>query len=129
MKTRPGASVFWSSDQSPADNSSVPPTDKEINHHSKGGSVLRVSDFGPGLSSPLHRTICLDYGILLAGDHVELELDDGVCRKIEVGDIVVQRGTIHAWHNRGKTWARFAFVLLDACEVEVGGVALPEKLP
>ncbi|CAK7228820.1 hypothetical protein SBRCBS47491_007039 [Sporothrix bragantina] len=97
------AAVFWGSSTFPSDNT-TPLTKDATDPHARrtpaGGCVLRVSDMGPGLSSPLHRTISLDYAILLAGDHVEIELDDGAMTRLEVGDIVVQRGTIHAWHNR-----------------------------
>ncbi|KAG9796145.1 hypothetical protein KCU88_g23, partial [Aureobasidium melanogenum] len=40
----------------------------------KGGSVLRVVDMAPGTISPMHRTVSLDYGVVLEGE-VELELD------------------------------------------------------
>ncbi|KAL1887288.1 hypothetical protein Sste5346_010319 [Sporothrix stenoceras] len=126
------AALFWSNSTFPSDNT-TPLTedaaDPRARRTPKGGSVLRISDMGSGLSSPLHRTISLDYAILLAGDHVEMELDDGAVVRLEVGDIVIQRGTIHAWHNRGKEWARFAFILIDAAPVTAGGQELPEVLP
>jgi quercetin dioxygenase-like cupin family protein len=77
------------------------------------GSMLRIVDIPPGVRSPMHRTSSLDYGLLLSGD-VSLELDDGMVTDLHPGDVVVQRGTIHAWINRGKVTARMAFVLLDA---------------
>lgn len=43
---------------------------------------------------------------------------------LQPGDVVVQRGTIHAWVNRGKATARVAFVLLDAKPVTHEGRAL-----
>jgi hypothetical protein len=33
------------------------------------------------------------------------------------GDVLVQRGTSHAWVNRGKESCRIAFVLIDAAEL------------
>ena len=77
------------------------------------GSVLRIVDIAPGVRSPMHRTSSLDYGLLLSGD-LSLELDNGVVTDLHPGDVVVQRGTIHAWINRGKVTARMAFVLMDA---------------
>ena len=59
----------------------------------------------------MHRTESLDYGIVLAGE-VWLVVDDGETR-LRPGDIVVQRGTNHAWSNRTDGTARMAFVLVD----------------
>ena len=61
----------------------------------------------------MHRTESIDYGIVLAGD-VRLVLDDGSETALAVGDVVVQRGTNHAWVNPGNEPARMAFVLVDA---------------
>jgi hypothetical protein len=59
----------------------------------------------------MHRTETIDYGIVLAGK-VWLVLDaDEV--ELHPGDIVVQRGTNHAWSNRTDAPVRMAFVLLD----------------
>src|ERR1700728_3529076 len=69
------------------------------------GSVLRIVDMAPGHRSPMHRTQSLDYGIVLAGE-IDLELDEGCIVSLNVGDVVGQRGTIHAWINRGTTPAR-----------------------
>jgi hypothetical protein len=33
---------------------------------------------------------------------------------LKAGDVLVQRGTSHAWSNRGDRPARIAFVLIDA---------------
>ena len=52
-------------------------------------------------------------GIVLAGE-IDLELDQGRIVSLNVGDVVVQRGTNHAWINRGSSPARMAFVLLSA---------------
>lgn len=59
----------------------------------------------------MHRTQSIDYGIILEGELV-LIVDKGetVCR---AGDIVVQRGTNHAWSNRTDSNCRVAFILID----------------
>jgi len=59
----------------------------------------------------MHRTETVDYGIVLEGEIV-LMVDKGetLCRP---GDIVIQRGTNHAWSNRSGKPARMAFVLID----------------
>ncbi|MBV8747568.1 MAG: cupin domain-containing protein [Xanthobacteraceae bacterium] len=69
------------------------------------GSVLRIVDIPPSVRSPMHRTSSLDYGLLLSGE-LSLELDDGAVTDLHPGDVVIQRGTIHAWVNRGKVAAR-----------------------
>jgi len=46
----------------------------------------------------MHRTVSLDYGIVLEGD-VELVLDSGEKRAMKQGDVAIQRGTNHAWRN------------------------------
>ncbi|MFK0090916.1 cupin domain-containing protein [Pseudomonas sp. NPDC090755] len=59
----------------------------------------------------MHRTETLDYGIVMEGE-LWLVLDDGEVH-LKRGDIVVQRGTNHAWSNRTDAMARMIFVLLD----------------
>jgi quercetin dioxygenase-like cupin family protein len=91
-----------------------------------GGSVLRVVDMPPGSVSPMHRTVSLDYGVVLEGE-VELILDSGATRLLRRGDIAVQRGTNHAWNNPSPSaWARMLFVLQEARPLRVHGVTLGE---
>ena len=59
----------------------------------------------------MHRTDSIDYGILISGE-LTCVLDDGVEVHMKAGDISVQRGTIHAWVNKGNEWARMVFVLI-----------------
>jgi len=87
------------------------------------GSVLRIVDMAPGHRSPMHRTQSLDYGIVLQGG-VDLELDHGRIVSLAAGDVVIQRGTIHAWINRGSRPARLAFVLLGAAPLVIDGRTL-----
>ena len=47
----------------------------------------------------MHRTQSIDYGIVLEGE-IWLVLDDGSQTPLGPGDVVVQRGTDHAWENR-----------------------------
>lgn len=80
----------------------------------KGGTVLRMVDISPGNISPMHRTVSLDYGVVLEGE-VEAVLDSGEVRRLHRGDIVVQRATNHAWRNASATeWARMLYVLQEA---------------
>jgi len=81
------------------------------------GTKIRINEFAPGhldergLQSPVHRTASIDYGIVLEGE-ITLVLDDSEVT-LGPGDIVVQRGTDHAWANRGQVPARVVFVLVD----------------
>ena len=43
---------------------------------------------------------------------------------LRAGDVLVQRGTIHNWINRGTAPCVMAFTLIDAKPVEVGGKML-----
>jgi quercetin dioxygenase-like cupin family protein len=79
------------------------------------GSMIRVNEFAPGhirdgRQSPVHRTETVDYGVVLEGEIVLL-LDDSEVT-LRAGDIVVQRGTVHAWANRSDRIARVAFILV-----------------
>lgn len=91
-----------------------------------GGSVLRIVDMRPGALSPMHRTVSVDYGVVLEGE-VELVLDSGEVRLMRRGDVAVQRGTNHAWRNASATkWARMLYVLLEALPITIGQQELGE---
>ncbi|KIW14286.1 hypothetical protein PV08_07068 [Exophiala spinifera] len=91
-----------------------------------GGTVLRIVDMRPGALSPMHRTVSLDYGVVLEGE-VELVLDSGEKRLMRRGDVAVQRGTNHAWKNASSTeWARMLYVLQEAQPISVGSKVLGE---
>jgi len=75
------------------------------------GTTFRVVDFpAGGFVSPMHRTETVDYGIVLSG-RMHLVLTDSDIA-LEPGDVVIQRGTDHAWANRSDAPARMAFVLI-----------------
>ncbi|KAK5010830.1 hypothetical protein LTR60_004883, partial [Cryomyces antarcticus] len=91
-----------------------------------GGTVLRIVDIKPGATSPMHRTVSLDYGVVLEGE-VWLVLDSGEVRLMKRGDTAIQRGTNHAWRNASSsTWARMLYVLQEAAPLEVQGQKLAE---
>jgi quercetin dioxygenase-like cupin family protein len=60
----------------------------------------------------MHTTRTVDYIVLLKGD-VSLVLDKDEVR-LKPFDVVVQRGTNHAWRNNGNEPALLAGVLIDA---------------
>lgn len=91
--------------------------------HIANGSVVRMIDFGPNVESPMHRAICLGYGVVLEGEF-KLTLDSGESRIMRRGDFSIQRATSHKWHNitgNGTQPGRMLWVLLDSKEVTVGG--------
>ena len=77
------------------------------------GIVVRFTEMSPGAASPMHRTESVDVGIVLDGE-TWLLLDDGSETRMGVGDVVVQRGTNHAWENRSDQPALMAFFHIDA---------------
>ena len=90
------------------------------------GTVLRLVDMQPGVTSPMHRTVSLDYGVVLEGE-VELVLDSGEVRLMRRGDVAIQRGTNHAWRNASaEKWARMLYVLQEAKPVAIGDKELDE---
>lgn len=117
--------LIWTTDTHPADNlDEFDGGQREVGLTSPGGNVFRVIDFYPGQRSPMHRTQSLDYGIVLDGE-IDMELDSGQRIRLKAGDVVVQRGTIHAWINCSAHICRMAFILTDAEPVSVGGSILP----
>lgn len=76
-----------------------------------GASEFRVVDLPAGSRREMHRTDTVDYGIVLAGEvYLLLEREETLLR---TGDVVVQIGTNHAWHNRSGVVARMAFINLS----------------
>ena len=59
----------------------------------------------------MHRTETVDYAICLSGEMTMLLDDSEVIMK--PGDVMIQRGTNHAWTNRGKEYCTMAFILID----------------
>ena len=66
----------------------------------------------PAHRSAMHRTSTVDYGIVVQGE-LFLVMEDSEAL-LHTGDIVVQRGTNHAWDNRSDVPARMVFILLAA---------------
>jgi len=88
----------------------------------ENGSRFIVMEFAPGIASEMHRTETVDYIVMLSGE-IEMDMDDSTV-KLRAGDIMVQRGTNHAWVNRSKAPARLAIVLLDAQPLGIGHARL-----
>ena len=141
-ENRPGVRLtnFWISDGTPAeyDGAEETCTGDFVLHPPGGGSVFRCVEFGPedpevmakidgkaafaemGAADNvvedarhpyMHRTDSVDYAVILKGE-IDMLLDDSEVHLTE-GDIVIQRGTNHAWANRGTESCIIAFVLVD----------------
>lgn len=126
---RPGydALVAWCTDKLPCDNSEDA---YNAGRPGKKGSrvLLRLGEMRPGDHTPvMHRTETLDYAVILSG-RMELSLDSGQVEVLEAGDIVIQRGTNHAWRPVGSDPVRVLFILIDAEPVSVNGRLLGDYL-
>ncbi len=117
------STLLWCTDEMPADIA--------IGEHAEdmgarilgtappeNGSRFIVMEFAPGIASEMHRTETIDYIAVLDGE-IDMDMDNSTV-KLKAGDIMVQRGTNHAWVNRGSTPARLAIVLLDAKPLGIG---------
>jgi hypothetical protein len=71
-----------------------------------------LHDHRPGKHPGMHRTETVDYAIVLEGE-IWAVMDEGETL-LRTGDVLIQRGTNHAWANRSNATARIAFVLIDA---------------
>lgn len=136
------STLLWVTDSTPANVSGVADgADRDIGvAPPPNGSIFRIVEFPPekqigkalsneemikemGLAAPvetgvkprhpaMHRTESIDYGIVLSGEiHMLLDASEVHLR---AGDVVIQRGTNHAWVNRGNDSCRIAFILIDA---------------
>ena len=126
ISSRPGASscVVWTTEGFPADNTGDADTStRKVGTTLAGGTVFRIVEFSPGVAPRNHRTDSIDYAVVMSGE-IDMELDDGVVAHLKAGDLLVQRGTIHNWVNKGKTPCQIAFVLVDAKPVAAGGKTL-----
>ena len=117
------STLIWSTDRTPADIAigegvedfgariigTAPPAN---------GTRFAIIDFPPGNQARMHRTETIDYVIVLEGE-IEMDMDDSTV-KMKAGDVMVQRGTNHAWANRSNRRARVAFVLIDAAPLGIG---------
>lgn len=134
------STLLWAEDTTPGDNAGdVDKADRDIGvAPPDGGSVFRIVEFvpddasvsnedmkrelgldpdsgGPVRHPGMHKTRSVDYAIVISGEIDMLVDEDEV--HLTAGDVIVQRGTNHAWANRGTEPCRIAFVLIDAQEI------------
>ena len=124
---RPGARIcnFWTTDTAPADNSGQADNGQREGKFTmiENGSVFRILDFRPGVQQRVHRTDSIDYIIVMSGE-IDMELEAGEEVHLKAGDVMVQRGTVHNWINRGSETCVLAIMLVHARPVVAGGQTL-----
>ena len=117
------SAVVWSTHGFPVDNdgdadgSALP-----LGTTRENGTVFRVLRYEPGVVPRRHRTDSVDYAVVISGS-IDMELD-GETVTLRAGDVLIQRGTIHNWVNRGTEPCLIAFVLVSAKPVTAGGRTL-----
>lgn len=98
----------------------IPPDTEEFLKHGAARMQGAFGQIGDAAASTvrghsphplMHRTESIDYGVVLDGE-LTLVLDEGEV-PLRHGDVVVQRGTNHAWANRSGKSCRMLFVLVD----------------
>jgi quercetin dioxygenase-like cupin family protein len=122
---RPGAQVapIWTTEGFPASNDgNADAGARNVGTTLDNGTVFRVVSFGPGVAARNHRTDSIDYAVVISGE-IDMELDDESVH-LKAGDVMVQRGTIHNWVNKGTAPCLIAFVLIAAKSVTAGGKVL-----
>lgn len=130
---------LWSTEGSPAPIHAVEP--REPNDRPlqlpppPGGTIMRITDVHPGnyknmapradgRQAVMHRTSTIDYAICLEGE-IYAVLDDSETL-MQAGDVLIQRGTDHAWENRSERDCRMLFILVDAAFTPEMQALLPE---
>jgi len=119
------SSLVWVTDSSPADFTGTEDTGLRIlgTPPPANGTRFCVIEIDPGnVFHGLHRTDTIDYVICLSGQ-MSMMLDDDKKVDLKAGDILIQRGTTHAWVNTGDVPVRFAVVLIDGKPKRTGSVS------
>jgi mannose-6-phosphate isomerase-like protein (cupin superfamily) len=116
---------IWTTDTAPADNDGSDDKGARPGRFTmiENGTVFRILHFLPGLAQRVHRTDSIDYLVVMSGE-IDMELDDGVEVHLKAGDVMVQRGTVHNWVNRGTEPCTMAVILVHANPVQAGGKTL-----
>jgi len=127
-KVKRGKSGFltqlWTADIRTGTDIADPAEEPHVTPPPPGGSRFVIIDYPPGNSGTMHRTETIDYIIVLTGE-IDMVMDDSTVT-LRAGDAMVQRGTNHAWFNRGNVNARVAFVLVDAIPLAIGHPRIAE---
>jgi quercetin dioxygenase-like cupin family protein len=101
---------MWATKKLPAEMTEEDPNTWDLGTSLAGGSVFRLARYEPGVKARWHRTDSVDYAICLSGE-LWMEMEDGEVH-LKAGDVVIQRGTLHNWNNRGTEPCVMAFILI-----------------
>jgi len=96
----------------PPDRERLPALARERAEASDGSGHAEAFDRSNPRHPGFHKTNSIDYAIVLAGEIYAL-MDEGEVL-LKAGDVLIQRGTNHAWSNRTDRPCTVAFVLIDA---------------
>ena len=108
----PGGTVFRISEVPPESDAIRNMTPEQSRAAFAAGNAEDASTWGRGGRHPLmHRTETVDYAVVLEGE-ITLLMDEGDV-KLKAGDVVIQRGTNHAWRNHTDKPTRMLYVLMD----------------
>ena len=107
-----------------------PPEPKDPLDRKKMFDALFLKLFPDGRHLPpdavhpgMHATATVDYAIVLQGEiYAVMEEGETLMR---AGEVLIQRGTAHAWSNRSNDFARICFVLIDGRRTDRGVSARP----
>ena len=111
----------WRTDAVPADNSGTgesPVTTFSYDLFHDGGTNFFYVEMAQGERSTVHATDTIDYIVMIDGA-VTLELETGEV-SLAAGDLIVDRGVVHAWRNDGPGRCRYAVVTIPAYPVGKG---------
>jgi hypothetical protein len=96
----------------PPDKERLPALAAELARPDDGSGRGHAADRGNPRHAGFHKTDSVDYAIVLSGEIYAL-MDEGEVL-LKSGDVLIQRGTNHAWSNRTDKPCTVAFVLIDA---------------
>ncbi|BEI81766.1 hypothetical protein CcaverHIS002_0209260 [Cutaneotrichosporon cavernicola] len=87
-----------------------------------GGVNAQVTELAPHFRVEMHRTNSLDYNVFVSGSAYLITPKGGGEERtlVKAGEVVVQRGTLHAWEATAEG-ARWVTVVVAALSVEIGG--------
>jgi hypothetical protein len=130
---------LWSTDEHPADNSGYtdPGIPQKVLDTGRDGSLFHIVVYPPdseraaaiaearargeqistrydgkGRHFGFHKTETVDYAVVLKGE-IHALMDEGEVKMTE-GDVLIQRGTAHAWSNRSDAPCSVLFAMIPA---------------
>ena len=108
----PQGTMFRISEVPPESDAIRNMTPEQSREAFRASGAEHASTWGRGGRHPLmHRTETVDYAVVLEGE-ITLLLDNEDI-KLTAGDVVIQRGTSHAWSNRSGKPVKMLYVLID----------------